>query len=52
LRRQTDALALAAGQRRSAAPQCQISHAHIVEEMETIADFAKDAAGNQRFALR
>ena len=52
LRRQPDALALAAGERRGAAAERQIADADVVEEMQPIADLAQDAAGNQRFRDR
>ena len=44
LRRQPDALAFAARQRRRAAPEREIADADIVEEPQPVADFAQDPA--------
>ena len=47
LRRQPDALPLAARQRRRASRQRQIAHTHVVEKVQAVADLAEDAAGDQ-----
>ena len=51
LRRQADALAFAAGERRGAAAERQVADADVVQEVQPIADLAQDAAGNQVLAI-
>ena len=51
LRRQPDALPFPARQRRGAARQRQIAHAHIVQELDAIANLAEQAAGDQVLAF-
>ena len=46
LRRQTDALRLAAAQRRRAAVQRQVAQAHLFEKLQPAADFGHQVAGN------
>jgi hypothetical protein len=46
LRRQPDALALAAGQRAGITRQCQVIQPDIVEEFQPIADLLEDARGD------
>ena len=51
LRGETDALAFSARQCRRTSPECQISDTDIVEEMQPIANFAQDAARDERLAI-
>src|SRR6185503_482717 len=52
LRREADALSLAARQRRGAAAERQVADADVVEEPQAVANLAQDAAGDQRLAIR
>ena len=51
LRRQPDALPFTARQRRGAAAERQVADAHVVQEVQPVADLAQDAAGDERFAV-
>ena len=51
LRREPDALALAARERRRASAERQVADAHIGEEPQPLADLAHDAAGDEMLAL-
>ena len=52
LRREADALAFAARQRRGAAAEREIADADVVQEAQAIADLAEDPAGDQVLAIR
>ena len=52
LRREPDALAFAARQRRRAAAERQVADADVVQEAQAIADLAQDPAGDQVLAIR
>ena len=50
LRGETDALAFAAGERRRAAVEREITQTDSAKEFEALGDFAADALGDQGFA--